>query len=161
VRRQRWQTRVSRREAADAIQGVLMNSRLAWRRYGDMFAVRRPIWDMSTYPRVSYTLEDTPEGAAIICEVKPFMAGWLFILPALIPGNAPNVHKLMIGLAIFVAAMYAYFFFWELRRIPPLNIVRDGLASIGVRVCTQCGYDHFGLTDGAKCPECGAETAPA
>jgi hypothetical protein len=157
--RHRWQTRLGAAEAGAAIETALGGTKLAWRRYGAMFAVRRPWWQMSAYPRITLSVEPAAEGAAIVAQVKPFVSGALFLYPAFLP--IPRLIWFSLLILGLCAGMYAYFFFWELRRLRALDLLRDRLAAAGVRACGKCGYDLYGLKDDSPCPECGAATIPA
>jgi hypothetical protein len=156
--RHRWQTRMTPRmtpgEAVAAVEGALGGAKLAWRRYDTTFAIRRPWWEMSAYPRITLTIEAAPEGSALVVRVMPFVSGALFLYPAFI-----GIPKLL-GFSLFLlglcAAMYGYFFFWEMRRLPAIDRLREGLRKAGVRACGRCGYDLYGLAAGSACPECGA-----
>jgi hypothetical protein len=158
VARHRWQTPVALPEAGDAIETVLRGAKLAWRRSGDFFAVRRPWWEFSTYPRITLEIEPTPHGAAVTCKVKPFLSPLLFLAPGLALGTAPGdmARFLTLGLVALVIGAYAYFFLWEAKHLHAVAVLRDGLAGIGVRACRRCGYDLFGLEQPSACPECGA-----
>src|SRR5438034_10633967 len=57
VVRHRWQTQVGLADAAGAIETVLRGAKLAWRRSGEFFAVRRPWWEVSNYPRIALEVQ--------------------------------------------------------------------------------------------------------
>ena len=158
VARHRWQTRVGVAEAAGAIETVLRSANLAWARSGDFFALRRPWWEFSTYPRITLEIEPTAHGAAVTCKVKPFLSPLLLLVPGLALGTAPGEipRLLALGVVAIVILAYVYFFAWEAKHLAAVAVVRDGLAAIGVRACRQCGYDLFGLEQSSTCPECGA-----
>jgi hypothetical protein len=154
IARQRWQTALGVDDAVAVVEGALAGAELAWRRFGTTFAVRRPWWKVSAYPRVVLRVEPTAEGAALVAEVKPFVSGALFLYPAFL-GN-PELVWLSVGVAAVVLGMYAWFYFHELPRLKAMELLRDGLARAGVRACAKCGYDRYGLAARSPCPECGA-----
>jgi hypothetical protein len=163
VSRQTWQTGVDPGTAAAALEEALARTKFVWRRHNDdLFTVRKPWWHNSTYPRVTLRVEPVGDAATIVCEVKPFVTPVLMALyPIAAHWSALRATNFVIwGLLAFIAAMYVFFWFWELPRIRGLKSVREQLGPIGVRVCDKCGYDLYGLPDEVPCPECGATRAP-
>jgi hypothetical protein len=160
---QRWQTRVGVQEAVAAVEKALEHSWLVWKKYDRSFAVRRPVWEPSTYPRICLRVEEDRNGAVVVYEVRPFVTMAPLVLMALLPPTTWYIAFANWFVPAYVVVGYTYFYLRESRRLRELDRVREALGEIGVRICPSCGYDLFGQVDGGVCPECGAaaRTNPA
>jgi len=155
---QRWQSRASPQKALTALETALGRSWLVWKRHGDTFAIRRPVWEPSTYPRITLTVEEGKDGAAIIYQVRPFMTTAPLLLMILLPPTTWYIAFANWFIPAYVVAGYVYFFLWESRRLREIHRVREALGDIGVHICGRCGYDLFALGEIVVCPECGASS---
>ena len=160
VLRERWQTSGPVDQVRSAIRPSLRADGLVGRESREGFCIRQKTLGMNAWPRVLLRIEKSDRGAAISFEVRPYYTMALLIFPlAWLAAGAFGLGGfsayLTVGVLVLVVGIYKWIMPWDLKRINRLPGIRRALASYGLRICENCGYDLFGHDDPPRCPECG------
>ncbi len=160
ILRERWQTTAGDAQIREAIRPLLGADQLVGRESAEGFHFRQRAASVNAWTRIVLQIEETQRGAALHYQVRPFYSGALLILPiAWLAAGVFGMGGLTLltgaGSVVIVFVIYRWIVPWDIARMGRLRSVRRALAPHGLLVCERCGYDLFGHTPAARCPECG------
>lgn len=161
ITRERWQTSATPDQVRAAIRPVLDAPPLTGKEVAGAFCLRQRSMSINSWPRVLLRLEPTDKGVALHFEVRPFYSMALLCLSYTWLASAilsttmvTGAYVLFVGTLLVVVA-YVWILPRDMKQIGRLRRIRQALAPLGLRICERCGYDLFGHTSEAPCPECG------
>ena len=134
--------------------------KLSSRRRGDCILLRPRWFDLSAWPRICLRVSESPHGAALIYEVRPFIGMALIIIILLMAFASGFMRLFNVGMIVLIMLIYLVMWWFEMRRFARLAPLRERLQHLGLSICSKCGYDRFGLSTVATCPECGHMPEP-